>query len=108
MPTRPRSSSPGGSALDSSALTNRVAPGVRVLFVGINPGVRSARIGHHFAGYSNRFWKLLCDAGLVPNASARKTMSGWWSSASASRISSAADAGISSFDTWSGRDTRQD
>ena len=33
---------------------------------GINPGVRSAAIGHHFAGYSNRFWKLLCDASLVP------------------------------------------
>jgi TDG/mug DNA glycosylase family protein len=39
---------------------------VRVLFVGINPGVRSAQTGHHFAGYSNRFWKLLWDARLVP------------------------------------------
>ena len=37
-----------------------------MLFVGINPGIRSAAIGHHFAGYSNRFWKLLFDAGLVP------------------------------------------
>jgi TDG/mug DNA glycosylase family protein len=41
---------------------------VRVLFVGINPGYRSAAIGHHFAGYSNRFWKLLCDARLVPES----------------------------------------
>jgi TDG/mug DNA glycosylase family protein len=39
---------------------------VRVLFVGINPGVRSAITGHHFAGYSNRFWKLLFEAGLLP------------------------------------------
>ena len=39
---------------------------MNVLFVGINPGIRSAAIGHHFAGYSNRFWKLLFDAGLVP------------------------------------------
>ncbi len=46
-------------------LRDRVAPGVRVLFVGINPGIRSALIGHHFAGYSNRFWKLLFDARLV-------------------------------------------
>ena len=38
----------------------------RVLFVGINPGIRSATIGHHFAGYSNRFWKLLFDSKLVP------------------------------------------
>jgi double-stranded uracil-DNA glycosylase len=37
-----------------------------VLFVGINPGLRSAATGHHFAGYSNRFWKLLFEAGLVP------------------------------------------
>ena len=39
---------------------------MRVLFVGINPGVRSATIGHHFAGFSNRFWKLLFEARLVP------------------------------------------
>jgi len=39
---------------------------VRVLFVGINPGIRSSLTGHHFAGYSNRFWKLLHDARLVP------------------------------------------
>jgi double-stranded uracil-DNA glycosylase len=37
-----------------------------VLFVGINPGVRSAVTGHHFAGYSNRFWRLLWESKLVP------------------------------------------
>src|SRR3954464_147761 len=47
-------------------LRDRVRPPVRVLFVGINPGVRSAQTGHHFAGYSNRFWKLLYDSRLVP------------------------------------------
>jgi TDG/mug DNA glycosylase family protein len=47
-------------------LKDRIRPGVRVLFVGINPGVRSAITGHHFAGYSNRFWKLLWEARLVP------------------------------------------
>jgi len=47
-------------------LKDRIRPGVRVLFVGINPGVRSAITGHHFAGYSNRFWKLLWEAKLVP------------------------------------------
>ena len=40
-------------------------PPVRVLLVGINPGIRSAEIGHHFAGYSNRFWKLLHESRLV-------------------------------------------
>ncbi len=48
-----------------SRLRDRIEPGVRVLFVGINPGIRSAEIGHHFAGYSNRFWKLLSESGLV-------------------------------------------
>jgi TDG/mug DNA glycosylase family protein len=47
-------------------LRDRIRPGVRVLFVGINPGVRSSMTGHHFAGFSNRFWKLLYDAALVP------------------------------------------
>ena len=47
-------------------LRDRIRPGVQVLLVGINPGVRSALTGHHFAGYSNRFWKLLYEARLVP------------------------------------------
>ena len=47
-------------------LRDRVKLPVRVLFVGINPGVRSAQTGHHFAGYSNRFWKLLHEARIVP------------------------------------------
>jgi double-stranded uracil-DNA glycosylase len=47
-------------------LPDLVRPPVTILFVGINPGVRSAAIGHHFAGPSNRFWKLLFDSGLVP------------------------------------------
>ena len=47
-------------------LRDRIEPDVRVLFVGINPGVRSALTGHHFAGFSNRFWKLLFDSRLVP------------------------------------------
>jgi TDG/mug DNA glycosylase family protein len=46
-------------------LKDCIQPGVRVLFVGINPGVRSAQTGHHFAGYSNRFWKLLWESGLL-------------------------------------------
>jgi TDG/mug DNA glycosylase family protein len=47
-------------------LRDRIKPGVRVLFVGINPGIRSSLSGHHFAGFSNRFWKLLFESKLVP------------------------------------------
>jgi TDG/mug DNA glycosylase family protein len=50
----------------SATLRDRIRPGARILFVGINPGLRSAATGHHFAGYSNRFWKLLYESGLVP------------------------------------------
>ena len=46
-------------------LRDYLKPGLRVLFIGINPGLRSAEVGHHFAGHSNRFWKLLFDSGLV-------------------------------------------
>jgi TDG/mug DNA glycosylase family protein len=55
-------------AADWSALRlrDRIAPDLRVLFVGINPGVRSATTGHHFAGFSNRFWRLLAESRLVP------------------------------------------
>ena len=38
----------------------------RILFVGINPGVTSGKVGHHFAGPANPFWRLLHVAGLVP------------------------------------------
>jgi len=55
-----------GSDWSQLRLRDRIAPGVRVLFVGINPGVRSAVTGHHFAGFSNRFWKLLRESKLVP------------------------------------------
>jgi len=47
-------------------LRDRLKPGVRILFVGINPGQRSEAIGHHFAGYSNRFWPLLYESRLIP------------------------------------------
>lgn len=43
-----------------------IRPRLTVLFVGFNPGIRSAETGHHFAGHSNRFWKLLHAAGLTP------------------------------------------
>jgi double-stranded uracil-DNA glycosylase len=46
-------------------LLDQLRPGARILFVGINPGIRSAAAGHHFAGASNRFWKLLFESGLV-------------------------------------------
>ncbi len=42
-----------------------VGPELRALFVGINPGLRSAALGHNFAGPGNPFWRLLHAAGLI-------------------------------------------
>jgi double-stranded uracil-DNA glycosylase len=43
-----------------------IAPGLKVLFVGINPGLYSAATGHHFARPGNRFWPALHAAGITP------------------------------------------
>ena len=51
--------------LSRKRLTDHIRPGVRILFVGINPSLRSAATGHHFAGYSNRFWRLLFESKLL-------------------------------------------
>ncbi|KAG0241327.1 hypothetical protein BGW41_006046 [Actinomortierella wolfii] len=37
-----------------------------VLFVGINPGVRTSEMGHHYSGPSNHFWPCLNESGLLP------------------------------------------
>jgi double-stranded uracil-DNA glycosylase len=42
-----------------------LAGGLRVLFVGINPGLYSGAVGHHFARPGNRFWKTLHGAGFT-------------------------------------------
>jgi double-stranded uracil-DNA glycosylase len=42
-----------------------IAPGLAVLFCGINPGLYSAATGHHFARPGNRFWPALHDAGFT-------------------------------------------
>lgn len=42
-----------------------IAPNLRVLFCGINPGLYTAAVGHHFARPGNRFWKALYDAGFT-------------------------------------------
>jgi len=43
-----------------------IAPDLRVLFCGINPGLYSAAVSHHFARPGNRFWPALHLAGITP------------------------------------------
>jgi len=47
-------------------LPDYLRPGLKVVFVGFNPGERSARVGHYYAGRGNQFWNFLFEAGLVP------------------------------------------
>ncbi len=42
-----------------------IAPGLKVLFCGINPGLYSGATGHHFARPGNRFWPVLHAAGFT-------------------------------------------
>ena len=47
-------------------LRDVLAPGVRVVFVGINPSIPSGLAGHHFASPGNPFWRLLHASGFTP------------------------------------------
>lgn len=47
-------------------LRDVVIPHPRVLFVGINPSLRSEAVGHHFAGRGNPFWRLLHASRIIP------------------------------------------
>src|SRR5258706_12672221 len=46
-------------------LPDLIGPGLRVLFSGINPGLYSAAVGHHFARPGNRFWPALFASGFT-------------------------------------------
>jgi double-stranded uracil-DNA glycosylase len=47
-------------------LRDVIAPSLRILFCGINPGLYSTAVGHHFGRPGNRFWKALHASGLTP------------------------------------------
>jgi TDG/mug DNA glycosylase family protein len=49
-----------------SAVPDVLAPGLKVVFCGINPGFVSAAAAAHFANPRNDFWRLLADAGFTP------------------------------------------
>jgi TDG/mug DNA glycosylase family protein len=53
-------------AAAGKGLRDLIAPGLKVLFCGINPGLYSAATGFHFARPGNRFWPALHAAGFTP------------------------------------------
>jgi TDG/mug DNA glycosylase family protein len=46
-------------------ISDHLKEGLKVLFVGFNPSIRSAEVGHHYANPNNRFWKILFESGLT-------------------------------------------
>ena len=67
--TRPAAWRPGQAdliAARDATIPDVIAPGLRVLFAGINPGLYSAATGHHFARPGNRFWPALHRSGFTP------------------------------------------
>ncbi len=53
------------AAAANTTIRDLIAPGLRVLFCGINPGLYSGATGHHFARPGNRFWPALHAAGFT-------------------------------------------
>lgn len=53
--------------MSEKPLPDIVAPGLSVVFCGLNPGLSAAAEGHHFVGRSNRFWRVLHLAGFTPH-----------------------------------------
>ncbi len=73
MPRRDSGSSPRPwrpsreqiAAAENRTVPDVIRPGLRMLFVGINPGLYSGAVGHHFARPGNRFWPVLHAAGIT-------------------------------------------
>jgi TDG/mug DNA glycosylase family protein len=68
MAVRPSGSGPTKAevaAAHGKTVPDVIGPGLRVLFCGINPGLYSAAVRHHFARPGNRFWPTLHAAGFT-------------------------------------------
>jgi G:T/U-mismatch repair DNA glycosylase len=74
-------------------LPDVIAPGLDVLFCGINPSLMSAERGHHFARPGNRFWPAIHLAGFTRGCSRRTRTGSCSSTASGSPTSSAGRPG---------------
>ncbi|MGB8590588.1 MAG: mismatch-specific DNA-glycosylase [Candidatus Acidiferrales bacterium] len=47
-------------------LPDYLRKGMKLVVVGCNPGERSARVGHYYAGRGNQFWPILYESGVIP------------------------------------------
>ncbi len=47
-------------------IPDHLKKGLKIIFIGFNPSIKSSETGHHFANPNNRFWKILYESGLTP------------------------------------------
>ena len=47
-------------------LPDYLRKGMKMVLVGANPGDRSARVGHYYAGRGNQFWPIMYESGVIP------------------------------------------
>jgi mismatch-specific thymine-DNA glycosylase len=47
-------------------LPDYLRKGMKMILVGCNPGDRSARVGHYYAGRNNQFWPMMYESGVIP------------------------------------------
>jgi TDG/mug DNA glycosylase family protein len=66
-PTHPKPTAADLERARDLTIPDVIAPGLRVLFSGINPGLYSAATGRHFARPGNRFWPALYRSGFTPH-----------------------------------------
>ncbi|KAI1396634.1 DNA glycosylase [Hypoxylon fuscum] len=62
----PSSYAPPSTYAHLPLLPDAIAPNLLILFIGLNPGLQTARTGHAYAHPSNLFWKLLFSSGITP------------------------------------------
>ncbi len=68
-PARIHTSSPQrkiSARRSSKTVPDVIAPGLKILFCGINPGLYTAAVGHHFGRPGNRFWRAIHESGFTP------------------------------------------
>ena len=65
-PVRPRPTKAELAGAYGKKVPDVIGPGLEVLFCGINPGLYSGAVGHHFARPGNRFWRALRAGGFTP------------------------------------------
>jgi double-stranded uracil-DNA glycosylase len=66
MTTRHRPTRAELQAAAGKVVADVIAPDLKILFCGINPGLYTAAVGHHFARPGNRFWPALHASGFTP------------------------------------------